>query len=729
MNWQDCRQGREVGPGLYEGKRLSDGAPVLLRDFELSPNADLRSIDDLLAGLGKISHPSLVMPRAWKWDGRNLRILYEAFQGHSLHEIVQKGLPVRAFVHIMSDVVEGLEALHAKGFVHGGFDRSCIWRSVSAGGLLLTPGFIPGLSIGVGGDSGAKIESEKGLSTQLRSQDMERLGLFILSVLLGSSEFSIPPTPSESDIARILLAKDRALAPILVPLLLGDWDANLLSEFRDAVSLLELRADWPEHHMHSGEISRVELSRAIADAPSVTPSSARMSAKGLRRQPGAGLGFGGVVVALLILVASGTAFLYMSPPAQEFLVTSLRDIGVLPEPFAEGLEGLLVQGADSNAGLALRVSAYRSVLARSPGHAQATAELRQLITSTREDIGAALAEGRLDVANQRLGEALNLFSEDAEFRRQRDELLERRIAENLFVDTLALVQEGGFSDEEGLTAIEAYREVVRLWPEHEGASNALLAMARHFAEKAQASILAEDVANAMMFLEHATRAASETAEVATVREQIQRERTMLQEIESLLEAGSEFLASGALVNPPGANAAETYGRVLATDPDNPIAVQGLRQVTSGVIEQISRATTDREYLQARTLLTRALQSALDESALAGVAQELELEQQRSERLETLLRDAEELLAEGYISAPEDENLLEKLFEVQTLDSDNQRAAQLAQTAAVRLAEVAEDAWDAGFQDEAREYLRLALTLVPDRQEWIEMRENWTLTPS
>lgn len=730
MSWQECRQGKQIGPGLYDGVRLSDGTRVLLRDLELSPNSDMRLLDDLMAGLAEVSHPCLATPKAWHWDGQSVRILFDAIQGQSLQQMLEKGLPVRSFVHVIFGVVEGLESLHDNGFLHGGFDRSCIWRSQSATGLLLTPGLIPGLSFGIGsGPSSEKINGEKNLPGELRGQDMERLGLFIVSVLLGTSEFSLPPTPSEADIARLLPAKDRPLAPMLLPLLLGRWDRNHLSEFRDAVSLLELRLDWPGSHMHTGEISTVELSKALADAPNTTARSTLRSTNGLRRQRSAGLGFGGVILALLILVGSGTAILYMSPSAQEFLVQSLREVGVLPAPYTEGLEGLLAQGADSNSGLAVRVSAYRSVLARSAGHAQATAELRQLITSTREEIGAALAEGRLDVANQRLGEAVNLFPEDAEFRRQLDELSERRMAENLFVNTLALVQEGNFSDEEGLTAIEAYREVVRLWPDHEGASNALIAMARHFAEKAQASILAEDVANAMMFLGHATRAASEAVEVAVVREQIQRETTMLQEIESLLEAGSDYLASGALVNPAGANAAETYGRVLATDPDNPIAVQGLRQVTSGVIEQIVRAITNREYVQATNLLTRALQSALDESALAGVAQQLEIEQQRSERLETLLRDAEALLAQGYISAPEDENLLEKLFEVQTLDSDNVRAAELAQTAAVRLAQVAEDAWDAGLEEEAHEYLRLALTLVPDNQDWIEMRESWTLTPS
>lgn len=730
MNWQECQQGREVGPNLYEAVRLGDGAPVLLKNFELSSGVDLESFEVLLTELREVSHPGLVTPTAWKWVKRKLTVLFDVFQGYCLNQDLQNGLPVRSFVRIMSDVVEGLEGLHALGFLHGGFDRSCIFRSTSASGLLLTPGLVSGLPIGsTRSESGGRFTREKDLSVQRRGEDMQRLGHFIVSVLSGTEEFSIPPSPAAADIARLLPAEDKPLVPWLLPLLIGRWDRNLRTEFRNALSLLELRDESPERRVHTGEISSRELSKALSDAPKTTSTSVRRSAKRLRRQRDAGLGLGGVVLAILILIASGTAILYMSPAAQEFSVKSLRDIGVLPEPFSEGLEGLLVQGADATSGLAVRVSAYRGVLMRSSGHAQATAELRQLITSTREEVGAALAEGRLDVANQRLGEALNLFPQDAEFRRQLDELSERRMADNLFVNTLALVQEGNFSDEEGLTAIDAYREVVRLWPNHEGAGNALTAMARHFAQRAQASIVVEDIANAMMFLEHATRASSDSAEVAAVREQIQLERTMLQEIESLLELGSEYLASGVLVTPPGSNAAETYGRVLATDPDNPIAVQGLRQVTSGVIEQISRAMTIKDYTQARNLLTRALQSALDETALLGVSEQLEADEQRSERLEALLQDAEELLARGFISAPEEENLLEKLFEVQTLDSDNRRAAQLALNAAGRLAEVAEDAWRAGFEEEAREYLRLALTLQPDNEAWIELRESWGLAPS
>ena len=702
MKWEQCTPLKRLAPGWQSAKRDADGRQLLLREFAASKGA--HELARLLPRAADVSHPSLLAPIAWRTQGDVLELAYAKPAGASLESSLHSGLPVRALINIVSDVVDGLETLHSENIKQGEFDAWSIWRPRPESGLLLVPG--------------PSSESDG-------HGDLRRLGQFVLSILRGSQAFSLPPRPSEADIARLLPTSDRSLAPVLMPLMTGRFDARKLSEFKDAISMIELKGDWPARSVHTGEVSVAEIRKTLSEAPRAEPVSPRSKSKRSRKQARSNLGFGGLLVSLLILVASATAVLYMSPRAEEFLVQAMRDVGILPEPFSQGIEGLLAQGADTGTGLAVRVAAYRSVLDRVPGHAQATAELRQLIAGTREEIGAALATGRLDVVNQRLGEALNLFPQDAELRRQFDELSERRMAESLFVNTLALVEEGDLSDEEGLTAIEAYREVLRLWPAHEGASNALMALARYFAGKAEASVLANDIANAMMFLGHATRANSEVEAVVSVRAQIQRETDMLREVESLLETGARLLASGALVNPPSENAAETYGRVLASDPDNPIATEGLRQVTSGVIEVIDRAILSEDYEQASNLLGRALQTALDEGALADVGERLELEQARAERLRVLLQEARQLLADGYITAPEENNLLAKLFEVFTLDSDNPTALVLRERAAERLAKVAEDAWAAGLGEEAREYLRVALTLMPDNEAWIEKRAIWS----
>ena len=702
MTWQDCTTIKRLATGISRARRDADGRPLLVRAY--AGIGDSRDWHAALIPFKALSHPSLLTPVAWRSGKSGLEMAFEMPTGVSLESSLSTGLPVRAFINMLSDVVDGIEVLHGAGVRQGVFDTWSIWQPRPESGLMLAPNPMP--------DSSDR-------------DDLQRVARLVVSILRGSGTFSLPPTPGEGDIARLLPASDRPLAPVLARLMRGRVDASLLSEFKDAISVIELKGEWPTRSVHKGEVSAMEVRQTLSQAPRSESIVPRAKIKRLRRQARSALGFGGLFVLALMLVASATAVLYMNPRAEDVFVKAMRNAGIFPEPFSEGIEGLLAHGADTGSGLAVRVAAYRNVLARAPNHAQATAELRQLIAGMREAVGEALAGGRLDVANQRLGEALNLFPDDAEFRRQFDELSERRMAESLFVNTLALVEEGDLSDDEGLTAIEAYREVTRLWPTHEGAGNALLALARHFAGKAEASVSSNDIAGAMLFLGHATLASSEAEAVMRVRAQIQRETDMLQEIESLLEAGANFLREGALVTPPAQNAAETYGRVLASDPENPIATEGLRQVTSGVIEAIGLAISGEDYARASRFLSRALQTGLDESALADVAARFELEQAKTVRLRTLLDEAEQLLTDGYITAPDENNLLAKLFEVFTLDADNPTALVLRKRAAARLAEVAEEAWAAGLAEEAREYLRVALTLVPDNGAWIEKREIWS----
>ena len=704
MNWPECTPLQRLSKNVSSARRVDDGRMLLIRSAPEITDAQASEWDSALTRVMKMSHPGVLAPIAWKVERAGLEMAFPMPDGESLETSLHSGLTVRALFNMISDVVDGLEALRLASLAQGAFDTWSIWRPRPESGLLLAPN-------PTGDDQGRN--------------DYQRLGHLILSIVRGSDAFALPPAPSEADIVRLLPASDRVLAPVLAPLMAAQLHTADLSEFKNAISLVELKDEWPARSVHTGLVSVAEIRRTISESPRAESVSPQTSPKRLRRQLRFGLGFGGLLVSLLILVASGTAVLYMSPAAEDAFVQAMRDVGILPEPFSQGIEGLLAQGADTGSGLAVRVGAYRNVLARMHGHAQATAELRQLMAVTREEIGVALAGGRLDVVNQRLGEALNLFPEDAEFRRQFDELSERRMAENLFVNTLALVEEGDLSDDKALTAIEAYREVLRLWPTHEGASNALVALARYFADKAEASVQGNDIASAMVFLDHATRAGSETDAVTNVRAQIQRETDMREQVEALLEAGAAFLAANALVNPPAQNAAEIYVRVLASDPDNPIATEGLRQVTSGVIEMIDRSISSGDYAHATSVLARAMQTALDEAALADVAARLESERDKSERLLVLLQEAEALLADGYITAPEEGNLLAKLFEVLTLDPDNATALRLRERAATRLAEVAEDAWDAGFAQEAREYLRVALTLAPDNETWVRKQTLWS----
>jgi hypothetical protein len=101
-----------------------------------------------------------------------------------------------------------------------------------------------------------------------------------------------------------------------------------------------------------------------------------------------------------------------------------------------------------------------------------------------------------------------------------------------------------------------------------------------------------------------------------------------------------------------------------------------------------------------------------------------LERERVDRVETLIAGAEQLIGQGFITEPADNNAVATLREALRLDPGNHDAEQRLIEAAERLALVAHDAHEVGLQAEARLYLELALTVRPDVGEWRQLRDRW-----
>jgi hypothetical protein len=59
-----------------------------------------------------------------------------------------------------------------------------------------------------------------------------------------------------------------------------------------------------------------------------------------------------------------------------------------------------------------------------------------------------------------------------------------------------------------------------------------------------------------------------------------------------------------------------------------------------------------------------------------------------------------------------------------LDSDNEEANLLLEEIAVKLASIAERAWEAGLQLEAVKYINLALALDAERENWQRWKAEW-----
>ena len=375
--------------------------------------------------------------------------------------------------------------------------------------------------------------------------------------------------------------------------------------------------------------------------------------------------------------------------------------------------------------LAVLVAGYRRVLELDATHSQATQAIASLADQWRQDIVQALAQNDLGSAEAKLNEMTVVFPDDYSLMDLGRQISNRRAADTLLASTRSLLRSQGMSRIPAATvAIQAYQEIVRLAPGHTAALAELAALAEHYAELAREAAGQGDVDGAIVYLERAATADSGLPILEAVREEIQQASRARSAIQELLQQAGAQRARGLLVHPPGGNAAELYHRVLATAPDNGIALQGLNEVTSQLLNKATQMFEGGDLGAVERLLDQASAAGIEAAALLEIQTRLDQEIEALATISQKLAEAGRLLAQGFITEPQEHNAVAVLRDVQRLDPGNARADELLGQAAARLAEVAQEAFAAGLPEPARHYLDLALTVTPDQGEWRSLRESW-----
>jgi tetratricopeptide (TPR) repeat protein len=365
------------------------------------------------------------------------------------------------------------------------------------------------------------------------------------------------------------------------------------------------------------------------------------------------------------------------------------------------------------------------VLNLAPGHQAAEAALASIADQWKADIRSALEQGNLTLAENKLEETTQAFPNDASLVDLSRQLTNRKHAERLLATTQGLLSSHGLSDIPSATAaIQAYQEVRRLAPGHVVAQAELDALGQHYANLAAQAADEGQVEQAIGFLDRASAANDQLPELALVREKIQEAATLQSAISDMLQQASAYRGAGALINPPGQNAAELYHRVLATAPDNPIAAQGLNEVVSQLLASASRLLDSGDLDGVQGLIDRARAVGLDEESINRLRGRLDGELARRSTVQDNLDEAEALLDNGFITEPQSRNAVALLRDVERLDPGNERANELLARSAERLADVAREAYEAGLTGDAKHYLELALTVTPDVPAWRELRIEW-----
>ncbi len=380
---------------------------------------------------------------------------------------------------------------------------------------------------------------------------------------------------------------------------------------------------------------------------------------------------------------------------------------------------------DPNQGLTAIVAAYQRVLTLDPDYAPAREAMATLMTEWKQAISSALVSDNTELAATRLDEATALLPNDPEINLLSLQLQNRYRAERLLKSTEALLTSHGLSDSpSAAAAIQSYQEILRLAPSHPGAIAGLDTLARHYVDLSKQAATDGKVAQAIRFLERATAANQSLRSLDDARELISKATTLKAAIDALLQQGSDLLAVGALVRPKGENSAERFQQVLATDPDNPAALQAMLGISQQVLLQGQQLMDTGELAAVDELVADAASVGVSDSVVEQLRTGVTNERQRLQTVAELLAQGLELFNNGLLTEPSKSNAVMVLRNVQQLDPGNAPAQALLRRCAQRLVEVAVEARRFGLLADADQYLALALSIQSDAPEWIELQRQW-----
>lgn len=716
---------RQIGEGasgrVYLALQHAFGRPVAIKVLAPEAAADSALRERFLAtarAARGLDHPNIVRVLDADAYGDTVYMVMEYMRGGDLNHNLRAGLHMQNVLMVVKDVATALDHAHRKGIAHGDVRPENILFNEQGSASLA--GF--GNVASAGADLGRSADEEPVRQPPERSvpavaagrDDLYDLGVVFYRMLSGRSPASgnVPPLPPQQ----------AAFQELVRRLLARSVDERYASgaEIVAVMDALHAGGRVPDAVIKTEAVRAAEIDAAIDSGQRRTVRELAPASR-LRRRV-----FPIAVLCTLLLASAGVASWYLATGPGGF-ERALAYAGLAEHPDvnaawreAEGLR------QDPNQSLAVVVAGYRRVLTHDARHLGATTAIDDAAERWKQDAAAALDAGDAGLAEAKLNELAGVFPADAALAALFDRLNDLRQGRRLLADTGRLLARSGLSDVPSVEmAIVTYEEVLRLIPGNKEALAALDEIARHYGALAARDAEAQDVGRAMANFDRAVDANADFEGVDEVRATISKAEALQAEINAMLRLAAERREAGALIDPPGGNAADIYRRVLATKPEDALAVQGLAEVSAQVQADFGELLAEGDLAAARGLLDRAAASGIGDAPVTEMQGRFDAELQRISTVRRLIAQAEDFLRDGYITGPsQQDNVVARLREAQRLDPDNVDVVRLLSVAATRLAEAANDAYSAGLAEEGLPYLDLALTVTPGIGQWREMRERW-----
>lgn len=685
----------------------------------------------------QLTHPNIVQVHDVGAHDDLLYLVMEYLRGGDLNARLGQGMHITDLVQVAKDVGRALDHAHSKGVVHRDVKPENILFREDGSAVITDFGIArlgsPDVTLTragtvVGTPQYMSPEQASGKALDGRS-DLYSLGVVFFRMLTGDV-----PYKAESAVAvgvkhvqEPIPKLPNYLAPFqpVIDKCLAKDPTNRIqsgSELAAALDAIESDAMLPNATIRTQAVTTQEI-RAVGSSM-ITP--VRDGGRGTKPRASSERGVFGqwAPAALLAILVLGATWVLTQEP--QFVSRALSQFDVNNDETIDNLWNAAQSlHQDRNQSLASIVAGYQRVLNQDPVHKGALEAVNGLAAQWKDSVRKALDQPNFALADTKLKEAVTAFPQDSEFIELRESYDNYEQAEKLLRSTKEMLGNRGIKDTEAASAaIQAYTEAQRLAPELQGLQQELDMLAVHFSKLASSAAVTGDLEQAIALLDRAATANPDIADLELARERIQQATTLQSAITDLLSEASRYRLAGALLTPLGKNAAELYNRVLAADPSNSVAAQGLAEVTGQLSSQTAGMFASGDLGGVQSLLNRANAVGLSGAPIAKIRERLNQESRRLSQVELLLDQAVEHIRLGYLTEPANDNAVRALREVQRRDPNNSTARDLLNKIGRRFAETAQEARLVGLFEDALTYLDLALTITPGEVQWRELREQW-----
>jgi len=283
--------------------------------------------------------------------------------------------------------------------------------------------------------------------------------------------------------------------------------------------------------------------------------------------------------------------------------------------------------------------AYQRVLEGDSGNALASNGMKKVGERLVELARAAIADGKADVANQRIAELTQLSPNHAAIPELRGDVAKLHANDNEALDktlTKAETQQraGRNGGDEGAMAL--FQSVLKKEPDNARAKAGLRKVAQALLAQANAALDDNNSAQAEKLLQQAETAAPDLADLRGARVRLRELREQLDiakqqaqispgeqaRIKGLLEEADKALIDGNLIEPPSDCAFDKYRAVLRIDKDNATAMAGLARIPGRAKELFDQMLKSENPRKARAHLDAISQSDPGDAALPALRERL-----------------------------------------------------------------------------------------------------------